>query len=473
MKYLSLTIILFCLALTSVAQNAKELAQAKLDYKNGAFEKALPVFEREYNAKPTDSSLNLWYGVCLVETRGDLAKAEECLVVASKRNLPESYLYLGGLYIDQYRVGEAEQLFARYAKARPREKETTLAPYTAALEKMQRAISRTEDIQIIDSLIVDKRNFLSAYKLSPQAGTLSLFNDMFESRQAIESTVYMNEKGTKIYYGQLVKNEFSLFSMEKLLSGYGNEKSLSADNFGLTGDVNYPFVLTDGSTIYFAAKDDNGLGGYDIYVTRYNFNNDSYLAPEMLNMPFNSPANDYLYVFDEEKGVGWFATDRFQPEGKVCIYTFIPNEEVTLVESEDNAYIENRARITSIKASWKSGKDYRAIRDKARKEIAKVEKKTVDFTFVINDDHVYHSSTDFKSNNARSLFANLQSKYKALEDLNNDLERRRTAYREAQSTKRSDLSLVIVDLETSQEQLMRDIEDLEVRVRNEEIKVLK
>lgn len=470
MKYWSLTILLF-LFFGASAQNTKELAQAKADYKNGAFDKVLPVFEREYNAKPNDASLNLWYGVCLVETGGDLKKAEECLLIASKRNLPESYLYLGDLYIKEYRVSEAEELLQRYAKARPREKESVLAPYNQALDKMQKAISRTEDIQIIDSLIVDKQSLLSAYKLSPEVGSLSRYQDVFESKGNVESVVYINQKGSKIYFGEPSKSKYTLYSMDKLLSGYGNKKALSADNFGLDGDANYPFVLTDGSTIYFSAKDDNGLGGYDIYVTRYNFNNDSFLTPELLNMPFNSPANDYLYVFDEEKGVGWFATDRFQPEGKVCIYTFIPNEEVKLVESDDDKYIESRARITSIRNTWQPGKDYRSIREKAKKEVAKVETKSIDFTFIVDDSRIYHFYSDFKSTKARTMFQDLQSKQKSLDILNDNLETKRFDYSKASAAQKKSLSAIIVDLEKSQEQLMKTISDLEVNTRNEEIKV--
>lgn len=32
-----------------------------------------------------------------------------------------------------------------------------------------------------------------------------------------------------------------------------------------------------------------------------------------------------MYVIDEYNNLGWFASDRFQPEEKVCIYVFIPN----------------------------------------------------------------------------------------------------------------------------------------------------
>lgn len=42
-------------------------------------------------------------------------------------------------------------------------------------------MEKVEDIQIIDSLVVDKDNFLSAYILSEESGTLDSYKDF--SRQ--------------------------------------------------------------------------------------------------------------------------------------------------------------------------------------------------------------------------------------------------------------------------------------------------
>lgn len=472
MKYISF-ILSLCFCLTITAQTKNDLSQAKIDYKNGEFLKALPIFERELNGKPTDPSLNLWVGVCLFETGGNLKSAEEYLLIASKRNLPESYLYLGDIYVRQYRVSEAKSQYDKYAKVRPKERDTTLANRNQYLEKLQRAISRTEDIQIIDSLIMNKDIFLSAYKLSPDAGSLSAFNDVFETNKKIESTVYTNGKGSKIYFGQPSGDKISLFSMDKLLNGYGNEKKISNNNLGITGNTNYPFVLTDGSTIYFAGEDENGLGGYDIYVTRYNLNNDTYLTPELLNMPFNSTANDYLYVFDEEKGIGWFATDRFQPEGKVCVYTFIPNEEVTLIESDDEIYKENRAKIASIKNTWRPGKNYSTLIANARKEKVIVPQKVSDFTFVINDKYSYNAYADFKSSNARNLYFEANEKRKALISTEQDLEAKRSEYITVSGNQRSSLANIIQNLESRQAQLYKQVQELEIKARNEEIKNLK
>lgn len=465
-------LLLFCYSITLNAQSKNELAQARTYFKNKEYEKALPIFEREHIAKPNDASIALSYGISLVETGGDLDKAKEALLTASKKNQPESYLYLGDIYVKEYRVSEAEELYARYTKARPRDK-TTLNGRTERLERMERLISRTEDIQVIDSMVVDKSNFLSAYKLSADAGTLAPFKEIFPELKPIESVVYTNGMGSKIYFGQTMENRYVIATMDKLLTGFGNEKLLSEDNFGLEGDTNYPFVLTDGTTIYFAGKNDEGMGGYDIYVTRYNLNNDSYLTPELLNMPFNSTANDYMLVYDESKAVGWFATDRNQPEGKVCVYTFLQNEEVTLVDTDDDQYREKRARLSSIKDTWRSGKNYKELIAEAKKEAIKATPKATEFSFVINNKFTYYKLSDFKNASARNMFSDWSRKKEELEQLDKDLQTKREEYHKVSSSKKNTLTDQILALEQKQRQLYDEVRGMEVLIRNEEIKSLK
>ena len=36
-----------------------------------------------------------------------------------------------------------------------------------------------------------------------------------------------------------------------------------------------------------------------------------------------------MYAIDDYNNLGWFASDRYQPEGKVCVYVFVPNESKT------------------------------------------------------------------------------------------------------------------------------------------------
>lgn len=463
---------------------SQTLAEAKASYLEGDYTKALPIFEAEYNKKPTDANLNHWYGACLVETGGDLNKAEDCLLVASKKNIQDSFYYLGLIYTEKYQFSNAEGAFDKYEsfleKRRPRKNSVEaekkeadiarLADKRKVMSRLNRMVSNTEDIQIIDSIVVDKKDFLSAYKLSHSSGSLAYFDKVFSANKEVKSTVYFNEKETKIYFGQPDKTGvFALYSMDKLLDDFGNEKRLSQTNFGLTGDVNYPYVMTDGVTIYFAAKDVESIGGYDLFVSRYNMNNDTYLAPERLNMPFNSAYNDYMMVIDEEKGIGWFASDRAQPEGKVCIYTFIPNKTVKTIDSEDESYLASRAKILSIKDTWQEGQDYSATIQLARKAPKEKVKVIRDFEFVIDDKSTYYTLADFKNKNARDTYYRVVQMKADKKSLSLKLDNLRNEYSKSSPDSKRNMTNEILSLEKQIEQIQKDIPSLEVQARNQEI----
>lgn len=463
---------------------SQTLAEAKASYLEGDYAKALPIFEAEYNKKPTDANLNHWYGACLVETGGDLDKAEECLLVSSKKNIQDSFYYLGLVYTEKYQFSKAEEVFDKYEsfleKRRPRKNSVDaekkeadiarLADKRKVMSRLNRMVSNTEDIQIIDSIIVDKKDFLSAYKLSHSSGSLAYFDKVFSANKTVESTVYFNEKETKIYFGQPDRTGvFALYSMDKLIDEFGNEKRLSQTNFGLTGDVNYPFVMADGVTIYFAAKDVESIGGYDLFISRYNMNSDSFLTPERLNMPFNSAYNDYMMVIDEEKGVGWFASDRAQPEGKVCIYTFIPNKIVKTINSEDENYLANRAKILSIKDTWIEGQNYSNLIELARKAPKEKAKVIRDFEFIINDKSTYYTLADFKDKNARDTYYKVVQLKADKKNLSEKLENLRTKYSKASPDSKRNMATDILTLEKQIEQIQKDIPSLEIQARNKEI----
>ena len=330
-------------------------------------------------------------------------------------------------------------------------------------------INRTEDVQIIDSLVVPKSDFLSVYRLSASAGSLQPVSDFFRDQPNNTQVLFLNERRDKIYYSQddsvLGSN---LYTMEKLLDNFGNEKRLS-ESINQAGNQAYPFVMPDGLTIYFSSTGHGSLGGYDLFVTRYNLATNSYLTPNQLNMPFNSPFNDYMMAIDEEKGIGWFASDRFQPLDSVCVYTFIPSPQVTLLESEDESYQANRAAIFSIKDSWRPGVDYSALLQRSHTTPAPqgaAQKK--DFTFIINDEKTYYALSDFKYGAARSLFSQAIDLKARLNQLEKELSEKRRQI--AGSPNSSQLAASILALEKETENLFREIESLEFRARNEEIR---
>lgn len=178
-----------------------------------------------------------------------------------------------------------------------------------------------EDVCIIDSFVVDKANFLSAYKISEESGKLFTFNEFFQTEGDHPGTVYETEIGNKIYYSEKgERGNLDIFSKNKLLNEWSNGRPLP----GASTNPEMPTTrLYYRTALLFIMQPMRRTGRYDIFVTRYNTNTDSYLTPENVGMPFNSPYNDYMYVIDEYNNLGWFASDRFQARREglhLCIH---------------------------------------------------------------------------------------------------------------------------------------------------------
>ena len=448
---------------------AQSLDQAKKLYNEGLYEEAKPAFERLVKQSPNNSSYSLWYGVCCYET-GDLDTAEKYLLLARSRKVTDACRYLATMYTSMYRFKEAKDMWEDYIDQLAKKKENTEA-YEIQLnnvEKLCRMKDRTEDVQVIDSVVINKDQILAAYFLSEDCGILQMSRDFFQSLNSSQSTVYINPKGDRAFYAQQTPDgHYRLYNQLKLLDTWTDEKAIFTSD---TEDNNYPFVLGDGVTLYFASKGNGSIGGYDLFITRYNTNTNSYLAPEQLSMPFNSPANDYMMVIDEVKGLGWFVSDRNQPEGKVCIYLFIPNDSHKLIqESENDEWLGARAALTSIQDTWKTGSNYEDLVLKAKTNIASAHKQEIrDFEFIVNEKTVYYSLDEFRSTEAKSFYEKVISLKLQANSLEENLDGKRQNYTQGNNTIRNQLQPSILQAEAELRTLFAQIVELEKKTRNTE-----
>ena len=341
--------------------------------------------------------------------------------------------------------------------------------------KLERMTENTQRILFIDSAVVPKAQFLSAYCLAPEVGQVARYQDIFNSQQQPDAYVHVNELGSRCFLSlaptdttmQLYKSDNleNRWSRPQLLKGINDE--------GLFQRVNYPFMMGDGQTFYFAAEGGDGLGGYDIYVTRYDAEEDQFLHPVNIGMPFNSEANDYLYIIDEYSNLGWFATDRNQPSDSVCVYLFLPptSRRTYTAEGLDIEEIAPYARIDRIADTWTDD----AARQEALTRLQDISKrrhqKTDDheFTFVVNDDVTYTRLSEFRAPGSSRLFQELQSLRQQYQRLATALDKARDYYAQAAQEERDELRSEILASERTQSQLQRQIHDTEKTIRNSEI----
>ena len=373
-----------------------------------------------------------------------------------------------------YDFESAEILLNHEIEIRKKRKESTLEQeeLLSWMHKAQMKLNAVEKVTFIDSIIVPRSEVLQHIQLSPECGTLTSYASFFQSPDTMDCTVFQSEMGDQIYYAQPEGNgSISLYSRSKYTDGSTSNPVLLA---GLSDNSqqNYPFMMADGTTIYFASQGNESLGGYDIFMSRYDADERRFLAPENIGMPFNSPGNDYLYAVDEFSKLGWFVTDRNTTGDSVCIYTFIPNEtrQVYVPEEMDKARLRQLARISSIRDTWTNEEALRAAQFRLRQaNHAKQVQDGNDFNFIVTDNIVYHKKSDFRNDIALKLFESWSYAKSELQKTRKTLSTMRSNYYRATAAKRTEMKTDILTLEQNEEQWVKQIRQIEKDMRKAEL----
>ena len=363
---------------------------------------------------------------------------------------------------------------AQKKKKRPRKPAVEVPKEDPRITNMR---EMTQQILIIDSIVADKDQVLAQIHLSEDAGQL-MTSKTFTGK-AVSGQAFVNEMGNKAYLSlpdDSLKQQ--LYTCDLLAGEWSQPEALQGLNDGLI-ETAYPYMLADGQTLYFAGQGEESIGGYDIFFTRYDAHSGRFLKPENLGMPFNSEANDYLYVIDEYRQLGYFVTDRRQPEGKVCIYIFVPAESRQTYDAGvySEQQIRDFAAITRIADTWTDNKAREAAMARLKAvNSAQKRVKTVapdaQQCLVITDALTYSTVSDFKSKEAASLYQQLVQVRQKLSQLESQTEQLRTLYHQAGKAERKSLQTEIMEAEGELKALYATEKRLEKQTRQAEIKVI-
>lgn len=328
-------------------------------------------------------------------------------------------------------------------------------------------LAATERVLFVDSIVVTREKMLSAISTNPEEGSIKTYNEFFGTKSQPDGFVYVNELRNHCILSKADKHgRMHLYSSDLIGSNWSDPTPLKGLDDGTFTDMNYPYLMTDGVTLYFAAKGSQSLGGYDIYRTRLDSETGKYLKPQNIGMPFCSADNDAFYVIDEQNRLGYFVTDRRQPDGKVCVYTFVPNDSRPVYNADQLTpeQIRSMARIDRIADTWGNGQEHKnalARKSEIRKKNSS-DRQTASFSFVINDDVTY---TQFSQFSRPQLFRELLSWQSQAEELKSSLLKARDFYIKASAGYRKQMEKEITDNERKYEEFLIRIHQREKEIR--------
>lgn len=436
--------ILLLTGLVAVSAVAAPIDEAKRLYREGDYAGAADRLRKILRSRPKDGTANYYLGLSLIGM-GDYEGATEPLKKAEDRGVADASRILTERALDEYRVDDADthieawQTSLRKAKKDEPEELAALQRRAMSLSNM---LERVEKLEILDSISVDSADFFKAYRLSSAAGRI-LPSDAVRRIGAGQgadelSIAYMPQNNSEILWSAAdTSGVFSLYSANILDDGTLDHTVALDKTLSDGGSAQFPFLMPDGVTLYFANNGENSLGGYDIFMTRRNENQEgAYYQPQNVGMPYNSPYNDYMLAIDETSGLGWFATDRNRIPGKVTVYVFAPSAMRVNVDTDD-PNLASLAKLSDISLTRREGVDYKALlASKLPKGSASQGTDDTPQLFAIDmgNGKVYTSLSDFRKERAGSAMLEALATAVALEQHLKDEEALRDRYRNGDSS---------------------------------------
>lgn len=463
-------IALYLLCFVAVAAVfAQSRSTMKSMFDEGRFVEAKPIFEKLLAKNPGNSEYNYWYAACCLET-GDTVYVQDMLEFAASRNIVKAHWYLGQWYQMQQDYSQASENYAMFIDGAKDDSLRQVAQQRLNLcDRLGRMVRNSEMVCFIDSFVVDKDNFLSAYTMGGDVGRITTCAEYFGDA-TLAGHLNETQRGMDIFFSDendSATPQLKLYRRSKEGDAWGRVQPIVG--FDTKGNDDYPFMLADGVTLYFASDGEGSIGGYDIFVSRMDTETGRFFRPDNVGMPFNSTANDYMMAINEVANLGWFVTDRNQPQGKVCVYVFIPNVEKKRVDVASMGYAKalSIANLSSIAATQT---DVNAVR-KAHQQMTSllfVRETDVcngDFLFVIDDSRDYRSLAEFRSPEAREMFHEWQALKQQHERDIELLAAKRDAYAASSAAERENMKKEILELENKVEDDAHLLKLMEYEVR--------
>ena len=410
-------------------------------FQSGDYAAASTAYGALLKSYPTNALYLYRYARCAQEL-GDDTTALHYFEKAGDRYMLK-YFYMGESHLRLWHVNEAIAAYNTFLNSlkEPNEREPYITKQLEEAEKLQRYLRRVERLQVIDSVEIALDSMLQVCALSAEAGTLTW--------DSIGSTIYTNQRGDRRLLTSLTDSALLLLTTHRLLDEWTQPDTLPY-SINFTKDQRSPYLLNDGVTLYFAANDSMGLGGLDIYVSRYNTATENFTTPENIGMPYNSPCNEYLFVLDEMRQIGYLATDRFASEGRVHVYSFAMTEQKQYCRE---------ANIDSLVAYARMEKfDLFQVDSTFQTEMTIADENTDeigDFCFIINDSILYHSLEDFQEPIAKDKYNEWRKVEKQYQSEKLQLQQLRLQYATADDDIKTELTPIILHLENNQSQLRR------------------
>jgi len=153
--------------------------------------------------------------------------------------------------------------------------------------------------------------------------------------EKVESSGCLSEDGLTMFFARRdkVESHSDLFICRKLPNGKWALPQKLPEVINSKYNEDFPYLSNDGITLYFASEGHNSMGGYDLFKSIWNKEDNTFTKPENLGYPVNSTDDDRNICVTPDNRVAYISAFRPGGFGDLDIYRikFNNNEQISKI----------------------------------------------------------------------------------------------------------------------------------------------
>ena len=207
--------------------------------------------------------------------------------------------------------------------------DTALEDSTATVSHIQERIRCSENgknlMFFVDTPVVEAKHKFSIedfflYYPLPDKSWRQTPNQLDSLSGPFSNAVYFPLDSERILYSSVDTLGARNIYVTHLVDSVWTKPTLLGDSITSASDDIYPMLSADGKELYFSSRGLYGVGGYDLYVSKWNQESGEWGFPMNMGFPYSSPYDDFLYAPSRDGNHVVFASNRECSSDSVWVY---------------------------------------------------------------------------------------------------------------------------------------------------------
>jgi len=345
-RYIFHVFLISLIATVVSAQTESELKEdADILFEKEQYVDATSYYLRLLALTPKDADYNFRYGTCLLFNSYQKKDAIRYLnySVNDKNIDPRAFYFYGKALHLNYQFNDAIKYYKIYlSKRAKRDNRYRVEREIEMCENGKKLLTTFTDIIVSEKREIAKEKFYQLYRNMETVGGDILVSENFQSKidkkkGHIPIVHYPNDAKAVYYssYGEKGDSGKDIYTRRRLPNGKWGNAQLLPGAVNTMEDEDFPFMHSNGDFLFFSSKGHNSMGGYDVFMSRFDPNTNSFKKPENVDFAISSPDDDLFYVVDETFQNAYFASARQSENGKYHVYNVrvarVPIREVIVM----------------------------------------------------------------------------------------------------------------------------------------------